>query len=156
MKQFHAAWHTEALHVAIPAICACEPACRGPCVAMHEHQTCWRASGRGGVFWHGYRTCNMACGRPCVATHATRSMQDDTQAIGWLILIGRQLLYIPSYPGSFLLIQTHYVFLLKHLVHLHLKYRYVLIAILLIIFSYILYEWVQWSVLCKNKIDMFS
>jgi len=49
----------------------------------------------------------MACGCPCVATHATESMQDDTHAIEWLILIGRQLLYIPSYPGSFLLIQTY-------------------------------------------------
>ena len=39
--------------------------------------------------------------------HTTGSMQDDTQAIEWLILIGRQLLYIPNYPGSFLLIQTH-------------------------------------------------
>ncbi|KAF3607921.1 hypothetical protein DY000_02046537 [Brassica cretica] len=42
-----------------------------------------------------------------VDAHVSPHMQDDTQAIGWLILIGRQLLYIPSYPGSFLLIQTH-------------------------------------------------
>ncbi|KAL0706869.1 hypothetical protein Bca4012_073295 [Brassica carinata] len=31
MKQFHAARHTEARGVAVPAICACEPTCRGPC-----------------------------------------------------------------------------------------------------------------------------
>ncbi|WZZ28009.1 hypothetical protein YC2023_011410 [Brassica napus] len=31
MKQFHAARHTEARGVAVPAICACEPTCTGPC-----------------------------------------------------------------------------------------------------------------------------
>ncbi|KAF2540152.1 hypothetical protein F2Q68_00030404 [Brassica cretica] len=36
MKKFHAARHTEARGVAVHAICACEPICRGLCVATHE------------------------------------------------------------------------------------------------------------------------
>ncbi|KAF3523207.1 hypothetical protein F2Q69_00049929 [Brassica cretica] len=54
---------------------------------------------RADIQWpHVKEACNRAFGRPCVTTHATRSLQNDTQAIGCLILIGRKLLYIPSYP----------------------------------------------------------
>ncbi|KAF3507469.1 hypothetical protein F2Q69_00006289 [Brassica cretica] len=42
-----------------------------------------------------------------VDAHMSPRMRDDTHAIGWHVLIGRQLLYIPSHPSPFLLFSFH-------------------------------------------------
>ncbi|KAG5396926.1 hypothetical protein IGI04_018740, partial [Brassica rapa subsp. trilocularis] len=71
------------------------------CSLTSRSTRCRKSCGRGGVSWNVKEACIRACGRPCVATHATTSMHDDTHAIGWLILPGWQLLYIPSYLVHF-------------------------------------------------------
>ncbi|KAG5410418.1 hypothetical protein IGI04_006737 [Brassica rapa subsp. trilocularis] len=51
--------------VAVPAICACEPTRRGPCVAMHEHQTCSKPNRRGCVSLHVSEACRLTHCRWC-------------------------------------------------------------------------------------------